>query len=204
MNVPSLNIRKIPLLPERYYHIYNREINGQAVFFEEENYKYFLQLYEKYLSTLVETYAYCLLQNHFHILIRVRDEDKFREIKPSSGREPGWHVSNGFASLFQAYTRAINKRYQRTGALFETPFKRIEVKDNSYLSALIAYIHKNPDKHKVGKDFKTYKHSSYRSIISNGSTKLERGKVLDWFGGREEFIKFHEEYEIGENTNTFE
>ena len=63
----------IPLVPGQYYHIYNRGINGEVIFREERNYPYFLQLYAKYITPIAETYAYCLLSNHFHFLLRLND-----------------------------------------------------------------------------------------------------------------------------------
>jgi REP element-mobilizing transposase RayT len=57
------------LSPGNYYHIYNRGNNGEPLFFEEENYIYFLKLYDKYISPIAETYAWCLMKNHFHFLV---------------------------------------------------------------------------------------------------------------------------------------
>ncbi|MBF8283376.1 MAG: hypothetical protein HW378_2291 [Anaerolineales bacterium] len=63
----------IPLHPGQYYHIYNRGNNRENVFREERNYPYFLKLYAKYIEPIAETYAYCLLRNHFHLLVRIRE-----------------------------------------------------------------------------------------------------------------------------------
>jgi len=56
-----------------FYHIYNRGNNGGNIFFDEENYTYFLQLLAKYILPVAEIYAYCLLKNHFHILVRIKE-----------------------------------------------------------------------------------------------------------------------------------
>jgi len=69
--------KNIELLePDRIYHLYNRGINGENIFKEERNYTYFLQKYAQYIEPIAETFAYCLLKNHFHIAIRVRSEDE--------------------------------------------------------------------------------------------------------------------------------
>lgn len=188
-----MDIRTGRLLPDQYYHIFNRGINGSAVFFEEKNYHFFLERYDKYLSPYVDSYAYCLLRNHFHFLIRVKPEEELLNSIPKKGTDKPlyWHVSNAFSSLFQSYTRAMNKVYSRTGPLFEHPFKRIEVNDEKYFSALIAYIHRNPSRHKLMDDFRKYPHSSYTTFLKDAPTKLERKYVLDWFGGKKGFETFH-------------
>ena len=62
------------LEPDRIYHIYNRGINGENIFKEERNYRYFLEKYAKYIEPIADTFAYCLLRNHFHIAIRTKSE----------------------------------------------------------------------------------------------------------------------------------
>ena len=64
-----------PLIPGVTYHIYNRGNNGETIFPEERNYEYFMQLYGKYISPIADTFAYCLMPNHFHFLIRIKGED---------------------------------------------------------------------------------------------------------------------------------
>lgn len=61
---------KIPLLPGVFYHIYNRGNNRENIFIEERNYTLFMNLYSRYIPPIADTYAYCLLRNHFHFLVR--------------------------------------------------------------------------------------------------------------------------------------
>lgn len=165
-----------------YYHIYNRGNNRQTIFFDENNYIYFLDLIKKYLLPISEIYAYCLLKNHFHILLKVKNDCE----KPSQY----------FSNLFNAYTKAINKKYARTGSLLEKPFKRIRISDEHYLKTLILYIHLNPENHGVCNDFRIYKYSSYQSIISKEKTNIEREKVLFLFDDVKNFIDSHLERKI--------
>ena len=72
-----------PLLYDTYYHIYNRGVNRDNIFIEERNYEYFMQLYAKYIEPVAATYAYCLLKNHFHVLIRVKPEQEIRTLRVS-------------------------------------------------------------------------------------------------------------------------
>ena len=62
-----------PLKSGVYYHIFNRGTNRENVFIEERNYRYFLQLYLKYIEAVAETFAFCLLKNHFHLLVRMKE-----------------------------------------------------------------------------------------------------------------------------------
>lgn len=197
-----MDIRNTQLHPDKYYHIYNRGINGTPVFFEAKNYHYFLQQYAKYVFPFVETYSYCLLENHYHLLIRIRSEIELTNIIKTNLDKPlHWHVSNGFSSFLQSYTRSINKMYNRSGALFEAPFKRIEVEEESYFTTLIAYIHCNPQKHEIVTDFRDYSYSSYDAHLDNKQTKLQRTEVLNWFGGRDGYIHFHQQEKISLSGN---
>jgi REP element-mobilizing transposase RayT len=192
-----MDIRTAQLHPDQYFHIYNRGINGCSVFFEEENYAFFLNRYAKYVSPYVDTYAYCLLRNHFHLLVKVKSNaELIGMITGPNEKKLYWYVSNAFSSFLQSFTRAMNKVYARTGPLFENPFKRIEVRDDAYFTALIAYIHRNPVKHGLTPDFDTYSHSSYRTLLSSASTSVMRQEVLSWFGGRKEFVAYHESDKI--------
>ena len=92
-----------------------------------------------------------------------------------------------------SYTQSINNANNRTGGLFERPFRRINVENDSYLSQLIWYIHFNPQKHGVIRDFRSYHHSSYHSHLSIKPTKLKRDEILAWFGGRKRYIGFHDQ-----------
>ena len=69
-----------PLLYDTYYHIYNRGTNGENIFVQERNYEHFLKLYEKHILPVADTFAYCLLRNHFHISVRIKSKE---EILPS-------------------------------------------------------------------------------------------------------------------------
>ena len=92
--------------------------------------------------------------------------------------------------LISSYTQAFNKTYQRSGALFESPFKRILVDSEKYLRDLILYVHQNPE------NFENYKYSSYKAIISDAETKIKRNEVLEIFGDKENFIFMHRNNKI--------
>ena len=137
----------IPLENGKYYHIYNRGNNGIDLFYEIENYKHFLRLYEKYIDPIAETYAWCLMKNHFHFLVYIKEsaEVDVTKLEYSSTDKPkAVSASKQFSNLFNAYTLAMNKRYKRTGSLFEKNFRRKVVNSDIYFKKLIFYIHNNP------------------------------------------------------------
>jgi len=108
-----------PLLFDQYYHIFNRGNNRENIFIEERNYRYFLELYAHHINSIADTYAYCLLHNHFHLLVRIKSKAEihaYRDLEAQKVSSP----SLQFGNLFNAYTKAINQAYQRTGSLFQS------------------------------------------------------------------------------------
>ena len=141
-----------PLQPDTYYHVYNRGTNRDNIFCEERNYTHFLKLYARHIEPVAETFAYCLLRNHFHLLIKVNSkvevEDPKGFQKPLGSDSPR-SASQKFSDFFNAYAKAINQAYGRTGSLFQHPFGRIPVTNDRQFWSVIAYIHQNPQKHKL-------------------------------------------------------
>ena len=186
-----------PLVYGQYYHIYNRGNSGETLFREQRNYPYFLKLYAQYIEPVAETYAYCLMSNHFHFLVRIKDWQSSngtlsRDCQSCPSEDcRSLEASHAFANLFSTYTKAFNKAYQRTGSLFEKPFRRILVDSDRYFAVLVIYIHHNPQKHGFVDDFRNWPHSSYRTTLSNRPTRIQREAVLDWFDGRARFETSH-------------
>ncbi len=188
----------IPLQPGSFYHVYNRGTNGEDLFKEEQNYSYFLKLYAYHIEPVAETFAYCLMRNHFHLLLRVRSVEETVRVSetltvsrdPPRSRLPS--PSQSLSNLFNAYTKAINKAYQRTGSLFEHPYHRSLVDNDCYYARLVVYIHNNPQKHGFVDDYREWKWSSYHALLSHQPTHLSRSEVLNWFGGTQPFQASHQ------------
>ena len=181
-----------PLQPGLYYHIYNRGNNREDLFREERNYRYFLQLYARHVHPIADTFAYCLMRNHFHLLVRIKETSQVSETREvSSEVSKAFKPSQYFSNLFNAYTKAINKAYGRTGSLFEERFGRIEVTSERYFMNLIFYIHFNPQKHGFVDDFREWAWSSYHTLRAVGDTKLNRAEVINWFGDAAKYEAFH-------------
>ena len=188
---------------DKYYHIYNRGNNKTILYKEESDYLYFLKLYEKYLFSVVDTFTWVLMSNHFHFLVRIKSEsdiDYANHLKKKTLLKAKLDPSVQFGHVFNAYTKYFNKKYDRTGSLFENKFKKIEIDSEEYLKYLVYYIHHNPVHHGFTNSISNYKYSSYQTILSKDETKLCRNEVIEWFDDIDNFKYFHSINRIKEMT----
>lgn len=176
---------------DRYYHIFNHANGNEDLFREEENYHFFLGKWSKYIEPVAKTYAYCLMPNHFHFLIKMKTSKVYENLGGLDGTSKK-KLSQPFSNLFNSYTKAFNEKYNRRGSLFMSNFKRKEIDSDSYLTDVIVYIHQNPTHHAFTKSWHNWKHSSYESLLSDKPTKLARQEVMDWFGSRENLVQAHQ------------
>jgi REP element-mobilizing transposase RayT len=136
------------------------------------------------------------MKNHFHFLVRIKEYDEIveSELTYSTVEKPKKiDPSRQFSHFFNAYTLAINKRFNRSGSLLEKPFERKLIKDENYFKNLIVDIHNSPKNKGIVNDVESYRWSSYARLISNSPTKLQREKVLNYFDGVENFIFCHQQ-----------
>lgn len=135
------------------YHIYNRGNNKEVIFFDDENYLFFLQKIKKELSPYCKVLAYCLMPNHFHLMVYTTQKgcsflDEETRPTTSSGQTSTKMqvLTRKIGTLLSSYTRAINKKYNRTGSLFQqkTKAKCLLDKDEHYPRVCFHYIHQNP------------------------------------------------------------
>ncbi|HRO47107.1 transposase [Agriterribacter sp.] len=180
------------LHPGGYYHIYNRGNNRETIFKEPANYAYFLTLWEKYIEPVAQTFCYNLLPNHFHFFIRVREVPQICETCETL--QPGKPIEQHFSNLFNAYAKAINKRYNRTGSLFQERFRRKEIDSDDYRTTIIGYIITNAVKHGYCTNVEAYPWSAYHNLVSDKPTGLLRDELTQWFGNRMAFINYIKNY----------
>ena len=180
------------------YHVYNRTVDRKPMFTSSENYAYFIRQFDKYLSNYIKIYAYNLLGNHFHFMIKVNDLTDLTTFQKLSNLELPNELktthdifSHQFKKFFQSYAMAFNKEQNRIGTLFQTPFKRVRVEDENYLRELACYINTNAQKHNLVKDFRDWKWSSYHNTISNKDTKLLKEELMGYFGDIDNFEYCH-------------
>lgn len=175
------------------YHIYNHANGSENLFRENSNYGYFLQQYEKYIYPLVNTYAYCLLPNHFHFLLSIKQQTELLDLPGfqnlaglKSQVEYPEKIIKYFSNFFNSYTKAYNKKYERRGSLFEKSFKRKPIESNHQFQDTFLYINLNPVKHGFVDNGKDWFWSSFNSYFdSNKESLLERKLAISYFDNNE-------------------
>ena len=195
-----------PLIPLNYYHIYNHSNGNELLFREYKNYKFFLNKYEMYINSIADTYAYCLMPNHFHLLLSIKDETdieifmsntnsytKYLSISDLKQKEKlkALFISKQFSKLFSSYTQAYNKVYKRMGSLFMKNFKRKHITEEKYFLRLINYIHFNPVNHGFVSRPEEWRFSSYNTILSGKSNIIKWKEVLECYGDKANFAYCH-------------
>lgn len=142
--------RKTEFLPGQYYHLYNRGNNRDKIFFERENYLFFLRRFRYYLvQDTLDVNAYCLMPNHYHFLVYLRKGD----------------FSQKMQAFTLSYTKAMNKRYRRCGSIFQGRFQAILVDSDEYVLRLSRYIHLNPVKAGLVQCPEHWEFSSYLEYV---------------------------------------
>lgn len=158
------------------YHIMIRGVNRENIFHDNDDKRKFLQISQYYLNKLdLEMYAYCLMDNHVHFLIKsLQNINKFMQC------------------IQTVYSQYFNKRYKRIGHLFQDRFKSIPVEENTYLLECVRYIHQNPVKAKIS-SIDQYLWSSYNEYIKK-SYMVEPNFILKLFSEdrKEAIIKYTE------------
>ena len=191
--------RVIPFLPDQYYHFYNRGNNRQPVFFERENYLFFLRRFKRFVIGYVDVIAYCLMPTHYHILVRVKQalgqiwEGKISEVwQTSEISTPRQDVSKQVSLAMQkfgiSYTKSINKRFGRVGALFQGQFQGKPVQSYNHLLNLCVYIHANPVKDGLVSLPENWEYSNYLEWMDlRAGTLVNREFIAQNFGTPEEY-----------------
>ena len=143
-------------IPEHLYHIYNRCNQGLPHFYNRENYLFFLRKIRKELLKHCNILAYCLMPNHFHLLVHIKRDFSEKQMINSTG------------SLQRSYTQAINKQNNQTGSLFQQHYKSKCVSNediNYYPLNCFVYIHQNPLLSKLVEKIEDWEFSSFNEYI---------------------------------------
>lgn len=182
--MPGRNIIREDLA-ENYYHVYARGVNKQHLFLDDADFSYFISILQRYLSPsdpgsytplgdVVQLMAFCLLSNHFHLLVF--------QVEPGS-------IGKLMQRVLTSYSIYFNKKYQRSGPILESRYRASRISSEEYLLHITRYIHLNPQ------HWQTYRYSSLPYYTA--------GKAVDWitaqpilylFAGTGEYLTFLESY----------
>lgn len=191
--------RQIPFVQGLYYHIYNRGNNRQSIFFQPGNYLYFLGRVKKYIVPLAKVVAYCLMPTHYHLLLRMQTSEFFKnsEVSDMASRTSEFYknseifsrqISNAMMRLSVSYTKAINKRFSRVGALFQGQFQAKPIKNYSHLLNLCVYTHANPVKDGLVALPEDWIYSNYPEWLGQRDGSLvDREFIREHFGSPDEY-----------------
>lgn len=166
--------------PKEIYHVYNRGNNRQLIFLEKDNYHYFLEKVRLYLKPNCDILAYSLMPNHFHFLICANERTNLpykrsnRLPRNKSGKKPLVKLtlfSWGMKQLLSSYARGINKRFNRTGSLFQQNTRSKKTSSESFLDDYslwcFIYIHNNARRAGLVNSSDEYEFSSYKDYLDN-------------------------------------
>jgi putative transposase len=187
--MPSRNLEKI-YIGDSFYHIYNRGLNKQDVFIDNADYAVFLNLLKRYLSDKsvkdnkgreyeslngkAELLAFCILPNHFHLLVYQSDPEAITRLL------------RGVATSYVGY---FNKKYRRSGPLFGDRFKASMINDDRYLTHISRYIHLNPP------NYKKYEWSSLPYYLGKREASwIKPEKIIGLFNQSESYLQFLADY----------
>lgn len=187
--MPSRNIEK-QYVEDSFYHVYNRGVNKRRIFIDDKDYAVFLNLLKRYLSFTpvkdpkgrtyesfydkVELVCFCLMPNHFHMLLYLREPPAITQL---------------MRSVISSYTVYFNRRHQRVGHLFQDRFKAVRVDNDSYLTHITRYIHLNPV------SYKTWDYTSLPYYLNEKSASWIRpDRILELFDDAKDYSDFVDDY----------
>ncbi len=164
------------LQPNEIYHIYNRGNNRQPIFYDESNYRFFLYKVKKYLAPYCDILAYSLMPNHFHFMIHANEKTNIVYRRSNARlrykRKDLFKLtlfSWGLQQLLSSYTKSINKKFNRTGSLFQqnTRYKRTSSENflDDYSLWCFIYIHNNPKTAGLVSNLEEYEYASFKDFF---------------------------------------
>ncbi len=194
---------KAPFFEYECYHLYNRTNNFELLFRNDDDYAFFMAKYSAITAGYLDLFSWNLLPTHFHLLAKLKsyaaiynhlqnipEEQLVLTEKRFLTHRATVHelIRNIFQRFFISYCKYYNFIHNRKGNLFHRPFRHVHVNKESQFTQAVIYINANAVKHGLVTNINDHKWSSYHSIISNEKTNLCRQEILDWFGGRDQFI----------------
>jgi len=164
-----------------YYHVYNRGVEKRKLFSNEGNYQFLLRKLKEYFpGTALTMIAYCLMPNHYHLLIRVEEDGA---------------LSPFIQRVFNSYVQAFNRQQKRSGTLFESRVKNKLIDNNKYFFHIPRYIHLNPVKAGLVPKPEDWPYSNYQEFIGVRNNALySKNFVAEQFNSPKRYKEFVDGY----------
>jgi putative transposase len=208
--MPTPEEYKAPFYFQQHYHVLFRSIDGVLLFKNEREHIFFLEKWKRFTQMIADVWAYSLLDNHVHLIIKTKTEEEITAQLQQLGAEQKTKAIEQFLktpsedlfrpimerqinSFLVSYTNTYNNFIQRKGGLFQQPFRRLLIADDAHLQQAIIYTHANAQKHGLVKNFLEHRRHSYHTIMNNDSGFVNTTAVLDFFGGKLKFEEAHKQ-----------
>ena len=194
--MPSITVLR-NFVENGYYHVFNRGVEKRNIFIDEQDYQVFsyylfiylhpldkvllkypelpVRLYPRNLNSEVRLLAYCLMPNHFHLLLTQSSLDG---------------ISKLLKQLTNAYAFYFNKKYKRVGALLQGRFKAVTIETDNQLVHVSRYIHLNPLIAGLNQNLRDYPWSSYSTYLNSHETFCDSSQILSFFPSAKEYENF--------------
>ena len=175
-------MRAEPIYPNEYYHIYNRGVDKQPIFFRSDHWAFFIKKMKKYFQPdKADIIAYCLMPNHYHLIVRPKTQNFGRDV---------------MMPMMISCSKAINTDMHRLGPLFQDSFKAKRIETTEQLIHLSRYLHLNPVKAGYVEKPDMWKYSSYQDYIGKRDGKLPKPEiVLTDFSSSEDYAAYVESWQ---------
>lgn len=207
-----------PFLPNMCFHLYNHANGNHNIFFSDENRKHFLRRFDKYLYSYLSIHVFCLMPNHFHLLVTIHSSENIlkqakidyphgltnkeypilkdlQRLQALDELEAAAIISERLRVCLMSYSKGINKQEDRKGSLFRKFIRRKPILTNNYFKCCVAYIHLNPKYHFGIDEWQQWEWSSYKRILLKEQTHLAKEQTLEVFDGIIPFLQHHEIYD---------
>ncbi len=182
-------MRSEPIFANEYYHIYNRGVAKQPIFFRPHHWSYFIKKMKKYFQPdKADIIAYCLMPNHYHLIVRPKTQNFGRDV---------------MMPMMISYAKAVNTELHRVGPLFQDSFRAKRIESTVQLIHLSRYIHLNPVKAGLVQKPEKWKYSSFLDFIGIRNGTLPKPEiVLSDFSDPHEYAVYVESWQDEEQIRS--